>query len=75
MPHIELKISSLTSEKVRKDLAIQFEKDLIEIAGRSSDEISIAIEGIDIEDWKTDVYDKLITSHMNKLYKKPNYKM
>ncbi|EFT95185.1 hypothetical protein ACQ63I_001359 [Enterococcus faecalis] len=75
MPHIELKISSLVSEEVKKKLANQFEKDLIEIAGRSSDEISISIEGIELQNWKSDVYDQLIVPQMDGLYKKPKYKI
>lgn len=75
MPHVDLKISSLVSEEVKRKLARQFEQDLIEIAGRTSDEISISIEGIELADWKSAVYDELILPKMNSLYKKPNYKL
>jgi len=75
MPHVELKISSLVSEEVKQRLAQQFEKDLIEIAGRTSDEISISIEGVELVDWKNDIYDKMILPQMASLYKKPNYKL
>lgn len=75
MPHIELKISSLVSEDIKQELAEQFEKDLIAIAGRNRDEISIAIDSINKEDWKNEIYDELIIPKMDDLYKKPNYKL
>lgn len=72
MPHIELKISDTVSEEVKRQLAEQFEKDLIQIAGRASNEISIAIEGVALEDW-SEVYHQQILPKMDQLYKKPDY--
>ncbi|MHC5374403.1 tautomerase family protein [Enterococcus sp. LJL120] len=74
MPHIDLKISAEVPEEIRKELALAFEKDLVEIAKRSPDEISIAIEGIPKGEWQP-IYDQEIVPKMAELYKKPGYKL
>ncbi|WP_265457007.1 hypothetical protein [Enterococcus sp. HY326] len=74
MPHIDLKISAEVPEEIRKELALAFEKDIVEIANRSPDEISIAIEAIPKGEWQP-IYDKEIVPKMAELYKKPGYKL
>lgn len=75
MPHIDLKISSDITEIVKQKLAKQFEQDLVEIAGKDPGQISISIEEVDPKDWKKQVYDREIKPKLDRLYKKPEYKL
>ena len=73
MPHIQLKLVSGRSEEIKRKLADEFTKVIMETLGNTEESVSVAIEDIPKEEWKVAVYDKEIKPSLESLYKKPGY--
>ncbi|GHB13419.1 tautomerase family protein [Salinicola rhizosphaerae] len=73
MPHLTLKLASGRSEAVKQQLAEAFTRDLVEIAGAEPGQVSIAIEDVDIQDWRRLVYEPIVAPVLPVLYKQPGY--
>jgi 4-oxalocrotonate tautomerase len=75
MPHISVKIKAGTPEETKKKLSEAIVKDVVTIVGASKDSVSVAIEEVDPNAWKKEVYDPLIQGKRDVLYKKPGYSL
>ncbi|AJY46257.1 tautomerase PptA [Martelella endophytica] len=75
MPHITVKIWPGKAEKEKQALAEAVTQDVMKHLGASADSISVAIEEIESSKWEDTVYVPEIAPAMDKLYKKPGYKM
>ena len=75
MPHVSVKMYPGRSEKEKAELAEAIAQDIMEIIGAGRSSISVAIEDISPQEWKTKVYDPEIIGKPDKLYIKPGYSM
>ena len=75
MPHVAVKVRTGTPEDKKKQLAEAFVEDVIDILGCGEESVSVAIEEIELQDWKEKVYDPFIRRKVDTLYKKPGYSM
>ena len=75
MPHVTVRVRTGTLEDKKKQLAEAIVEDVVDIVGCGEESVSVAIEEIDPKDWEEKVYDPLIRSKMDTLYKKPGYSM
>ena len=75
MPHVTVRVRTGTLEDKKKQLAEAIVEDVVEIVGCGQESVSVAIEEVDPEDWKDEVYDPLIRGKMDIIYKKPGYSM
>ena len=75
MPHVSVKMYPGRSEKEKAELAEAIAQDIVDIIGAMRSSISVAIEDISPQEWKTKVYDPEIIGKHEKLYIKPGYSM
>ena len=75
MPHIIVKLWPGSSEEQKAQLAERLVKDGVEVLGKGADAFSVAIEEVSSEEWAERVYKPEILKNLDKLYKKPGYKM
>ena len=75
MPHVSVKMYPGRSEKEKTELAEAIVQDVMDIIGAGRSSISVAIEDISPQEWKTKVYDPEIIEKSDKLYIKPGYSM
>lgn len=75
MPHVVVKLWPGASEEQKARLAEQITKDLKDIMGKPEEWTSVAIEEVNQDDWKEQVYKPEIKTKLDKLYKKPGYEM
>ena len=75
MPHVTVRVRTGTLEDKKRQLAEAIVEDVVEIVGCGQESVSVAIEEVDPEDWKDEVYDPLIRGKMDIIYKKPGYSM
>ncbi|WP_319518338.1 tautomerase family protein [uncultured Martelella sp.] len=73
MPHVIVKVRAGKSEEQKRKLAESITRDVVEHMDTGVDAVSVAIEEIEPERWKDDVYTPEIMSAPEKLYKKPGY--
>jgi 4-oxalocrotonate tautomerase len=70
MPHIIVKLWKGKSEAQKKKLAEELTQTAMSVIGYGVESFSVAIEDIDPNDWKENVYKPYILGH-----KQPGYKM
>ena len=75
MPHVIVKLWPGKSEKQKTRLADAIAKSVMDIFDYGAESVSVAMEEIDPQDWKDEVYQPDILGHPERLYKKPGYKM
>jgi 4-oxalocrotonate tautomerase len=75
MPHIIVKLWPGHSEEQKAQLAERLVKDGVEVLGKGADHFSVGIEEVSREEWAEKVYKPEILKNLDKLYKKPGYKM
>jgi 4-oxalocrotonate tautomerase len=75
MPHVSVKMYPGRSEKEKAELAQAIAQDIMDIIGAGKSSISVAIEDISPQEWKTKVYDPEIIGKSDNLYIKPGYSM
>jgi 4-oxalocrotonate tautomerase len=75
MPHVTIKIRKGTPENKKQQLADAVVEDVVNIIGCGESSVSVAIQEVDPEDWKEEVYDPLIQGKKDALFKKPGYAM
>lgn len=75
MPHIIVKVWPGSSEEQKSKLADKIVQAGVEILGKGEDAFSVAIEEVSSNEWAEKVYRPEIVPVMDKLYKKPGYKM
>jgi 4-oxalocrotonate tautomerase len=75
MPHIIVKLWKGKSEAQKKKLAEELTQTAMSVIGSGEESFSVAIEDIDPNDWKENVYLPDILGQKEKLYKQPGYKM
>lgn len=75
MPHIIVKCWPGSSEEEKAKLADRIVQAGVEILGKGEDAFSVAIEEVNPNEWADKVYRPEIVPAMDKLYKKPGYKM
>lgn len=75
MPHIIVKVWPGKSEAQKREFAEAVTKSAMEILANSEASISVAIQEVDSERWRQDVYLPDIVRQSDRLYKKPGYTM
>lgn len=75
MPHISVKLYSGKTEEQKKKLAEELTKAAMSVLGGETKSFSVAVEDVEPEDWKEQVYQPDIVGQKEKLYKEPGYKM
>ena len=73
MPHIDIKCYSGRTEEQKKRLAEKIAEDVAEIFETKPESVSVAIEDVQQEDWKEQVWDREIAPKRGRLYKEPGY--
>ncbi|WP_251977563.1 tautomerase family protein [Salinicola avicenniae] len=73
MPHVTLKLATGRSDAVKQQLADAFTQALVELAGAEPAQVSIAIEDVDIADWRREVYEPEVAPALETLQRKPGY--
>ncbi len=73
MPHVIVKLWPGKSEKLKKRLAEEISKDVMDILNHGEESISVAFEEIEASDWLEKVYKPDILNKINTIYKKPGY--
>lgn len=73
MPHIDIKCYPGRTEEQKKRLAERIAEDVAEIFGTKLSSVSVAIEDVQQEDWKEQVWDREIAPKRGRLYKEPGY--
>lgn len=73
MPHIIIKLYPGRSEEMKRKLAEEITKTMVENAKTSEDAVSVDIVEVEKDKWQEEVYKPEIAAKMDKLYKKPNY--
>ena len=68
-------IVKLWPGKARPKLAEAITRDVTAILSYGDESVSVALEEVDAERWRNDVYIPDIINQPDKLYKKPGYKM
>ncbi|MGD9807204.1 MAG: tautomerase family protein [Deferribacterales bacterium] len=75
MPHVIIKMYPGRSEEEKERMADAIVQDIMKHSGAGESSVSVAIEEIEPSDWKSEVYDVDIRPNLDKLYKKPGYKL
>jgi len=73
MPHVIVKLATGKSEVQKSRLAEAIVKDVMTALNSKEENISVAIEEIQPENWTEQVYKPDIQGRWEKLYKKPGY--
>lgn len=74
MPHMILKITDDITDENKESLLNAFTADMIQIAGKKPEEISIQVIKVPRENWK-EIYDQDVLPNLDKLDRKPGYEM
>jgi 4-oxalocrotonate tautomerase len=75
MRHVIVKLWPRKNEAQKRRLAEAVTRDVTAILSSGDESVSVAIEEVDAERWRDDVYIPDIINQPGKLYKKPGYKM
>lgn len=73
MPHVIAKFYPGRTENQKKELANRIKNDIMDILKVPEKSISVSLEEIPKENWKTEVWDKDIEAKKQDLYIKPGY--
>lgn len=73
MPHVEIKCYPGRTEAQKQALADKVAEDVAEILGSSLSSVSVSIQDVPQENWKTEVWEPSILPEYDRLYKKPGY--
>lgn len=73
MPHVDIKCYPGRTEEQKKRLEERIAEDVAEIFGTRLGSVSVAIEDVQQEDWKEQVWDREIAPKRGRLYKEPGY--
>ncbi len=73
--HVSVKLWPGRSQQTLQRLADAITDDVVNIIGCGESSVSVAIQEVDPEDWKEEVYDPLIQGKKDALFKKPGYAM
>ncbi|KAB7896716.1 tautomerase PptA [Rouxiella sp. S1S-2] len=76
MPHVDLKfitrnLTETQQNAISDDIIAVLKKHF----GSSDDSVSIKLNEIPADDWKSAVYEPIIKPHLDELVKKPGYKL
>lgn len=76
MPHVDVKFfpRGLTEEE-QHALAAELSDVIVKHLQSKESSVSVALEEVQPDDWKAQVWDKAIAPHLDKLAKKPGYSM
>jgi 4-oxalocrotonate tautomerase len=75
MPHVIVKLWPGKSETQKRRLAEAITRQVAAILSYADESVSVALEEVDAERWRDDVYIPDIINQPDKLYKKPGHKM
>jgi 4-oxalocrotonate tautomerase len=75
MPHVIVKLWPGKSEQQKARLAEEIVKDVTRVLNYGEESVSVAIEEVEPEDWAEKVYRPDIVDNLERLYKRPGYKM
>lgn len=75
MPHISISMYTGRDEKTKQEIADKMAEALSEIMNMEKKNISVSIREIAKENWKAEVYDRIIEENNREVYKKPGYEM
>ena len=75
MPHVIVKLWPGKSEQQKADLAERITEAVTSVLGYGQESVSVSMEEVSSEEWKTKVYGPDIQTGPGKLYKKPGYRM
>lgn len=73
MPHVIVKLWPGRTDEQKKELSDEIAKAVVGKLDVNLDDVSVAFEEVDPEDWRRKVYDKDILEKWDSLYKKPGY--
>lgn len=73
MPHVKIKCFSGRTEEQKRRCAQKIAEDIAEILVCDISSVSVAIEDVDKEAWKEEVWDKDMAADRDHLYKEPGY--
>lgn len=76
MPHVDVKFfpRGLT-EEAQQALAAELSDVIVKHLQSKASSVSVALEEVEPDNWKAQVWDKEIAPHLDKLAKKPGYSM
>ncbi len=75
MPHIIIKAYPGKSAAQKQAIADAITRSVVEIFGNDADAVSVALEDVPAERWKTDVYLPDIVGRADTLLKPPGYEL
>ena len=75
MPHIAIKVRPGRSEQQKQELADSVTREVMNTFGNSEDEVSVAFEEVEPDDWAQEVFHPEIRGKWQTLYKKPGYEL
>jgi len=75
MPHVIVKIWPGKTEAQKRELSEAVTKNVMDILRNSEASVSVAIEEVDADRWREEVYLPDIAGQPDRLYKKPGYTM
>jgi 4-oxalocrotonate tautomerase len=75
MPHVIVKLISGKSETQKQRLAEAITREVAGILGYGDDSVSVSLEEIPADAWRSAVYEPDIIAKPDSLYKKPGYRM
>lgn len=73
MPHVKIKCFSGRTQEQKIRCAQKIAEDISEILVCDISSVSVAIEDVEKEPWKEEVWDKDMAADKDLLYKKPGY--
>lgn len=73
MPHVKIKCFSGRTQEQKRRCAQKIAEDISEILVCDMESVSVAIEDVDKEAWKEEVWDKDMVIDKDILLKKPRY--
>lgn len=73
MPHVVIKMRPGRSDELKAKLANAVAQALIDTIGVPDKAISVGIEEVALDDWKSEVYEPEIAGKVSTLFRKPGY--
>lgn len=75
MPHITIQMYTGRDEKTKKEIAGKMAEALSNAMNMEKKNISVSIQEIEKENWKAEVYDKVVDENNQEVLIKPGYEM
>lgn len=75
MPHITVEMYAGRDEQTKRKIAHALSKALSDELNMSEEVISVAIKDIQKENWKSEVYDRIVDPNNLEVLIKPHYEM